>query len=188
MRTLTGIGCVALALSLTPAAPPVRAQEPGGADPLAGLEIEDGRPGWDGIRLGMSLVQAERRLGTTLAVAARSSQDAAGAPVCSAFAAEAERDGLRLVLGFPTARPGAKLESLWVRFEGEQVRASAEQLAAALRRRSPQAAYRGPAGGAEADDPRPTYLLPLAPETKTADAVRFVPREGMLLAVADCLR
>lgn len=184
MRSLTGICCIALAFALSNATTLARAQEPGAgddgaADPLVGFEVEDGRPGWDGVRLGMSLVQAERRLGATLALASRGTR-----PVCSSFAAEAEHHGMRLTLGFPSARPGAKIESLWVRFEGQQVAASAAELVVALRRHVPSASYRARPGLAEADDPTPTYLL-------TADgrgpAVRFVPREGMLVAAAPCI-
>ena len=177
MRTFTGICCGALVATLL--APATAAQR---EDPIPLFEIEDGQPGWDGIRLGLSLVQAERRLGATLALAPRGAR-----PVCSSFAAEAEHHGIRLTLGFRSARPGAKIESLWVRFEGQQVAASASDLVAALRRHAPAATYRAdrerPAL-AEANDPTPTYLLS---EDGLGAAVRLVPREGMLLAEPGCL-
>ena len=176
MRTFTGIRICALVAAL--AAPGLSAAAEG-ADPIPLFEVEDGQPGWDGVRLGLSLVQAERRLGTTLALAPRGSR-----PVCSAYAAETERNGIRLVLGFASARPGARIESLWVRFEGEQVAANGADLVAALRRHAPTATYRARSDVAEADDPEPTFLL--GGEGRGA-AVRLVPREGMLLAGTACL-
>lgn len=174
-RTLGGVlllgGFAAALASLASAQAP---------DPLAELELEDGKLGWDGVRLGMSLLQVERRVGVTLGLSDRGAR-----PGCSEFATEAERSGLWLVLGFPAAKPGAKLEAIWVRFEGHQVAATAAELSAALRARIPQAVWRAdPAHPevTEADDPTPTYLVP----AEAPALVRFTPREGMLIARRDC--
>ncbi len=149
------------------------------ADLLARLDTEP--PGWDGIRIGMSLVQIERRLGVTVALS-----PASGQPVCSRFATQGDYQGYRLVFGFAAAKPGAKLESLWVQFDGAETGASAAELVAALRARVPKAAYLpDPArpAASEADDSRPTYLLPGEP----AVALRFAPRNGVLIGLRSCL-
>ena len=151
-------------------------------EPLARLDL--GPPGWDGLRLGMSLVQLERRLGVTLPVS-----PGAGQPVCSRFATRGDYDGYRVVLGFSAAKPGAKLESLWVQFGGGEAGASAAGLAAALRHRVPQAAYqpdpKDPAES-EAADPRPIYSLSAQPGEPAA-VIRFFPRDGALIALRSCL-
>jgi hypothetical protein len=148
-------------------------------DPIAPLEVVKGRLGWGGLDLGMSLVQIERKVGGTLAIDARRDR-----PVCSAYAADAEVGDLHLVLGFPSARPGARLESIWVQFEGYQVAASAGDLGAALRGHVPGVTYVGSAPGLdEADDPRPTYAVPVDPPA----VVRFAPRDGVQLALRSCL-
>lgn len=152
------------------------------ADPLARLDV--GPAGWDGIRLGMSLVQLERRLGVTLPVS-----PGAGQPVCSRFATRGDYHGYRVVLGFSAAKPGAKLESLWVQFSGAEAGASASALATALRHRLPQAAYqldpKDPAES-EAADPRPIYALS-GPPGEPAAVIRFLPRDGALIALRACL-
>jgi hypothetical protein len=148
-------------------------------EPLARLDL--GPPGWDGLRLGMSLVQLERRLGVTLPVS-----PGAGQPVCSRFATRGDYDGYRLVMGFSAAKPGAKLESLWVQFGGAEAGAAATGLASALRKRMPQATYLpdplDPAAS-EAADVRPIYALSGEP----AAVIRFFPRDGALIALRSCL-
>jgi hypothetical protein len=174
MRRRRGICCWLLCGTLGLAAPSSARQ----ADPLARLDLDPA--GWDGIRLGMSLVQLERRLGTTLPLSPRGAQ-----PVCSAFATQGDYDGYRLVLGFAAAKPGAKLESLWVQFSGAEAGASAAALGDALRRRAPTATYVPAAGappGSEATDAKPAFDLP----GKSAARVRFTPRDGVLIALAGC--
>ncbi len=153
-------------------------------EPLARLEAKPA-PGWDGVRLGMSLVALERRVGRTLAV-----DRAEGQPVCSSFAAEADYHGYRLVLGFPAAKPGAKLESLWVRFAGPEASLSPGELAATVKRRLPEARYLG-AAESERDDPLPVYELPAkdaGPNTAGGTAaLRLSARDGLLLALRPCL-
>lgn len=148
-------------------------------EPLARLDV--GPPGWAGIRLGMSLVQLERRLGVTLSVS-----PGAGQPVCSRFATRGDYEGYRLVMGFSAAKPGARLESLWVQFGGAEAGASAPALASALRSKAPQAAYlidpKDPAAS-EAADARPIYSLAGEP----AAVIRFFPRDGALIALRSCL-
>ena len=158
------------------------AAQPRAEDPVAELDLDRGAPGWQGLRLGLSAVQVERRVGATLALRARRSGEEV--EVCAPVVAEAEFGGARLVLGFPNARPGAKLESLWVRFRG--VQANAAELARALRARAPSTVYLPAPGGdtaVESADPMPTYSLPGEPPA----AIRFVPESGMLLARRDCL-
>jgi hypothetical protein len=154
--------------------------------PLQHLEAGEGRAGWDGIALGISAVQAERRVGATLAMepAAKGT-----AMPCEAFTVTVERGTLRLKLGFPTAKPGAKLQSIYVHFEGYQVTARPEALVAELKARIPGATYL-PEGGSssaanptEADDPTPTFLLPGAQEY----VARIAPGDGLLLTLRSCL-
>lgn len=148
--------------------------------PLARLRIEPKRVGWDGVELGMSLVQVERRVGLTLAL--RSD----GRDGCGSFGVDIERGTLRLSLGFPSARPGAKLESLYVHFEGYQVLARRGDLIAEFRRLASSATY--------FPDPKfpdltedeaadPTYSLP----GEGGWAVRIEPGRGLLLAARPCL-
>jgi hypothetical protein len=152
-----------------------------GGDLLDKLEIADGKLGWDGVTLGMSLVQAERKLGVTLGL------DKGVASGCPAFVASAQRNGVTLTLGFPSAKPGAKVEWLRVRFGGEAlVVASAAELVAALRAKHPAAAWIRPADQpelAEADDYTPAYEIGGG---KEPFVVEFVPRESLTLALRRC--
>ena len=60
---------------------------------------------------------------------------------CRAYLVGVERGTLRLTLGFPSAKPGAKLQSIYVHFEGYQVTAKSEALVAELKSRVPGATY-----------------------------------------------
>lgn len=152
------------------------------ADPLWGLELEKGRLSWDGVALGHSLVQAERKIGTTLAV-----EPSSDSGPCAPYVARSDHHGLSLTLGFRSPKPGAKIEWLRVRFEGAQVMASASDLVAALRVKFPAAEWIRPSAPAdlvEADDLAPSFVIPGGKEPQ---AVRFAPREAMLLAAPACL-
>jgi hypothetical protein len=169
------------AAALTLAAVTAAAREKAPDDPLAGLQVRDGRPGWDGIEVGMSFVQAERRFGTTLPLTERP-----GAR-CGRFVSASERAGLTLQVGFPSPKPGAKVETLFVRFEGHQIAASTADLVAALKRKAPAAKYLpDPAQGpsSETEDPAPVYGLA---DDGEGWAVQLRPRDGMLLARRACL-
>lgn len=149
--------------------------------PLARLEAKAGKIGWDGVSLGMSSVQVERRTGITLAMQANPS--AAGS--CRAFLVTVERGTLRMTLGFPTSKPGAKLQSLYVHFEGYQVTAKRDALVSELKERIPGAAYAPPnlvPPPAEADDPAPSYFVP-----GSDAAARLVPGDGLWLTLRECL-
>ena len=152
--------------------------------PLARLEVEDGKVGWDGLSLGMSIVQVERRTGVTLAM-----QSAGGkvAPTgCRAFLVGVERGTLRMTLGFPSAKPGAKLQSIYVHFEGYQVTARSEALVAELKSKVPGASYMPQTGTpphTETEDPAPEYDLP----GKGGYAARLVPGDGLWLTFRECL-
>lgn len=148
--------------------------------PLARLRIEPKKVGWDSVELGMSLVQTERRVGLTLALR----PGVAGR--CGAYGVDIDRGTLRLSLGFPSPKPGAKLESLYVNFEGYQVLAKRVDLVAELKRVAPQASY--------FPDPRfpdlreeeaadPTYELP----GEGGWAVRIEPGRGLLLTMRSCI-
>lgn len=170
-----------VAMVLAAALPAARAQDPAQADPLAGFEADEAGAGWGGIRLGMSLVQAERRFGGALSL--RETENGR----CGHFTAGAERGGLALAVGFPSAKPGAKIETLFVRFEGYQVLASGADLVASLKAKVPAARYIPDADAPErpeADDPAPVYELP----GKTPVAVQIRPRDGLLFAPISCLR
>jgi hypothetical protein len=170
-----------MAMALAAAASTARAEDAAQADPLAGLEADDSGAGWAGIHLGMSLVQAERRFSVALAL--REVDDTR----CGRFVAIAERGGLALTAGFPSARPGAKIETLFVRFEGYQVLASGAELVASLKAKVPSARYLPDSDlpdRPEADDPAPVYELP----GKTPAAVQIRPKDGLLFASLPCLR
>jgi len=152
-----------------------------GEDPLDRLSTGKGGPGWDGIELGTSLVKAERLVGATLAISPGSRN-----PVCSEYAAAVDHNGLRLVLGFPSARPGAKLESLWVQFGGDQIVASREELLESARRHFPSATWiPDPEHPQETEqsDPTPVFDLGGSPPS----ALKVTPREGIQIARRDCL-
>jgi hypothetical protein len=158
---------------------PVSAQPPTAGDPLAALDFKKEKLGWDGLYLGMSLVQAERKIGTTLAI------DSGPGGECTKFVAVAERHGLRLTLGFPSPKPGARVQWIQVRFEGAQVLAAGPDLAVSLRAKQPGATWiqpDSPAGLLEEEDLSPAYSIP----AKQPQVVRFEPRESMILAFASC--
>jgi len=152
-----------------------------GGDPLAPFALGKSGPGWGEVLLGTSLVKAERLTRSTLAIGPGDSR-----PVCSEFAAEADYEGIWLVLGFPSAKPGAKIESIWVRFEGELVAATRDELVESLRRRAPEMTWvpdpEHPED-TEASDPTPVFRVAASPDS----VVKLYPREGMLIARRDCL-
>ena len=151
--------------------------------PLARLEAAGGKTGWDGITLGMSSVQVERRTGVTLAMQSSSGSSKAGS--CRAYTVSVERDTLRLTLGFPSSKPGAKLQSIFVQFEGYQVTAKLEALVKELKEKVPGVSYQpsklSPAP-TEADDPAPTYLIP-----GSEYAARLVAGDGLWVTLRSCL-
>jgi hypothetical protein len=151
------------------------------ADPLDGLEVSAKRIGWDGVELGMSFVQAERRFGTTLPLSENPKAR------CGRFVSGSERGGLSMQVGFPSSKPGAKIETIFVRFEGQQVTADAAALVAALRARLPDARYVPDADmpdTTEAEHPAPTFEVVLGEETY---AIQLRPRDGLFMARRDCL-
>lgn len=171
-----GTMSVLVALGFGAVSVPARA-----ADPLEGLEVSTKRIGWDGIELGMSFVQAERRFGTTLPLTENP------AARCGRFVSGSERGGLSLQVGFPSSKPGAKIETLFVRFEGQQVTADADALVAALRARLPDARYvpdEDMPATTEADHPAPTFEVTRGEETYV---IQLRPRDGLFLARRDCL-
>lgn len=157
----------------------VRAEDPSTADPLAGLEASADGVGWDGIRLGMSLVQAERRFGVTLALDGRPKAR------CAQFVAGAERGGLNLSVGFPTAKPGAKIDTIYVQFEGYQVAANTQTLVASLKRKIPTARYLpDPARPerTEAEDLSPKYAV----DGKVPAVIHLRVRDGVMITRPEC--
>lgn len=177
---LAGMAClVTLGLAIGGPAPG-RAQSGEGDDPLAGLEISEDGVGWSGIRLGMSVVQAERRFGATLAIENGSKGK------CGKFAAGAERDGLNVAIGFPSPKPGAKVETIYVQFEGYQVAANAQDLIASLRRKAPAARYLPDPDlpdRNEANDPSPRFEV----DGKVPAVVHLRTREGLMISRRDCV-
>lgn len=175
---LRAVGAAALVVAL--GAPRPAVAQSGQA--LAKLSLDDGRLSWDGVRLGMSLVQAERKLGVTLALGKKQEPNP-----CAKFVAEADRGGVRLTVGFASPKPSAKIVWLHVRFGNEQVAASASELAAEIRARFPGAAWVRPANQpdlVESDDLAPTFDIPGGDEPQ---AVRLAPREALELAAPGCL-
>ncbi len=149
-------------------------------DPLAKLTVEDELLTWDGLRLGMSLVQAERRIGVTLAL------ERSKASGCPAYIVRVDHHGLALTIGFAAAKPSAKVEWFQVRFEGDLVLPSRLELAAALRQKIAGVEWLRPAQPAdiaEEEDLQPSYAIP----GKEAQVVRFAPREWMIVAKRACL-
>ncbi|MEO8196633.1 MAG: hypothetical protein ABI689_07915 [Thermoanaerobaculia bacterium] len=149
--------------------------------PLAELEAGAGKAGWDGLALGMSSVQVERRTGITLAMQPGSSSGGG----CRTYMVTVERNTLSLSLGFPSSKPGAKLLSIYVRFEGYQITAKQEALVRELKERIPGASYRPPKLApppSEAADPAPVYLIP-----DSDYAARLVPGDGLWITLRSCL-
>lgn len=149
-------------------------------DALDKLTVEDGLLAWDGIRLGMSIPQIERRVGATIAIE-RSKEGG-----CPAYVARAEHHGLSLTIGFPSPKPSGKVEWLMVRFEGHQIQASGADLVASLKKKIAGVEWlppAEPAGIPESDDLEPDFAVP----GKEPQVVRFYPRESMLLAKKSCL-
>jgi hypothetical protein len=146
--------------------------------PLARLKVDGKKIGWDGVELGMSVVQAERRIGTTLALTPTGRK-------CGGFVVDVERGTLRLTLGFPGAKPGAKIDSLYVHFEGYQVLADRDALVAELKRAAPEAVYLPPPAHpeiAESESPAPAYLV-----GPGQDAVAVLePGSGLRLTTRAC--
>jgi len=176
MKTRTGLGVAGALLAGSLLA---QATE----TPLARLAVEKGKTGWDGVTLGMSSVQVKRRTGVTLAM--QENKGATAAATCRAYTVTVERGTLRLTLGFPSSKPGAKLQSLYVHFEGYQVTARQEALVRELKEKVPGATYLPPSftpPPAEAADPAPSYLIP-----GTEYAARLVPGDGLWLTLRSCL-
>ena len=148
--------------------------------PLARLEVSAKKVGWDGVDLGMSVVQTERRVGQTLVL------DPTASGRCGKYKVDVERNTLRLTLGFSGLRPGAKIETIWVRFEGYQVLATRADLVDELKRRAPGAQYlpdpKYP-DVPEAERAEPSYSIPAGGGTD----VRLNPGGGLLLALSGCL-
>lgn len=169
---------LAMALALTAGVAGARAE---GADPLADLEVTKDGVGWNGIRIGMSLIQAERRLGGTLALEGHEKAR------CGKFAAGAEREGVNLSVGFPAAKPSAKIETMFVQFQGDQIVARAAELVASLHQRIPTARYLPDASfpdRAEAEDPSPRYEVP----GDSPVILHLRPHDGLVIARAECLQ
>ena len=148
--------------------------------PLARLRVEGEKVGWDGVEIGMSVVQAERRVGTSLALSRSSSTR------CPGYSVDVEHQAVRLSLGFPSNKPSAKIESIYVRFGGYQTLAKRAELAAELKRIAPGATYFAPSQFPELKEDEaanPTYSLPGEP----GYTVRIEPGAGLLLTRKECL-
>jgi hypothetical protein len=176
----TGLAVLVTLGILAGAAGPGAAQQAADEDPLAGLEVSAEGVGWSGVHLGMSLVQAERRFGTTLALEAGSKGK------CGKFVAGAERDGLNLSVGFASPKPGAKIETLYVQFEGYQVAADAQHLIASLRRKAPEARYLADPDlpdRNESNDPSPKFEV----DGKIPVVIHLRTRDGLMISRRDCV-
>jgi hypothetical protein len=150
------------------------------ADALDKLSMDDGLLTWDGIRLGMTIPQIERRVGATIAIQ-KSKQ-----PGCPAFVAQAEHHGLSMTIGFTSPKPSGKADWISIRFEGHQIQSSGADLVASLKQKIAGVEWlppAEPAGIPESDDLEPDYAVP----GKEPQVVRFYPRESMLLAKKSCL-
>lgn len=153
------------------------------SEPLWGLEVDrKGRIGWDEVALGDSLVQAEREVGVTLSV-----ETAEDGGSCVKYVAEADHHGLRLTMGFRAPKPGSKIDWLQVRLEGEQLVWSGRELVEQLLQKVEGLEWIPPADGSVSDpteDLAPTFRVPGG---KQPQVIRLLPREAVILAMADCL-
>lgn len=148
--------------------------------PLARLEVTAKKVGWDGVQLGMSLVQTERRVGQTLAL------DATASGRCGEYKVDVERNTLRLTVGFSGLKPGAKIETIFVRFEGYQVLAKRDELVAELKKLAPGALFIPDPNHpdiSEGESAEPRYSIPGA----VGAEAKLTPGGGLLLAMAGCL-
>ncbi len=167
------------ALLLLVGTPPLAA-EGAASDPLSRLALEDGLLAWDGLRIGMSLVQAERKIGVTLAL--DRNRDSA----CPVWVANADFHGQSVTVGFPSPKPGAKIQWIRVTFRGSLVQFGAAELVSSLHGRLAGAVFVPPAEHPdykEAEDVQPDYTV----EGKQPQSVRIAPREWMILAARDCM-
>ena len=148
--------------------------------PLAGLRVEEKKVGWEDVELGMSVVQAERRTGTSFAM----SKTPTGR--CQSYAVDVDHHSARLTLGFPSAKPGAKLEWIYVRFSGYQSLAKRADLVAELKRLAPGATYFAPPAHPDLKEEEaadPTFALP----GEGGWGARIEPGAGLLLGRRECL-
>ena len=149
-------------------------------DALDKLSLDDGLLSWDGVRLGMSIPQIERRVGATIAL------QKSKTPGCPTFIATAEHHGLTMTIGFTSPKPSGKADWISIRFEGYQIQASGADLVASLKQKIAGVEWlppAEPAGITEADDLEPDFAVP----GKEPQVIRFYPRESMLLAKKSCL-
>ena len=151
-----------------------------GGGVLDKLTLDDGLLSWDGVRLGMTIPQIERRVGATVAI--QKSKEAG----CPVWIAEAEHHGILLTIGFPSPKPSGKVESIRVRFDSALTMASGRDLATALRAKFPDLQWlppKEPAGIKEEDDLEPDYSV----SGKEPQIVRLYPRESLVLGKASCI-
>jgi hypothetical protein len=180
MRRANWLGTLGLVALLVATGAPHLAAQGASPDPLARLAVEDGYLSWDGLRVGMSLVQAERKIGVTLALDRNRDQP------CPVWVANAEFHGQSVTVGFPSPKPGAKIQWIQVRFRGALVQAGSKELVPALHSRLPAAVWVPPADHpdlTEADDLQPDYTL----EGKEPQALRLAPREWLVLSTRPCI-
>ena len=174
------LGTLGLAAMLVATGAPRLTAQDASPGLLARLSVEDGYLSWDGLRVGMSLVQAERKIGVTLALDRNRDQP------CPVWVANADFHGQSITVGFPTPKPGAKIQWIQVRFRGALVQAGANELVPALHSRLPEAVWVPPAEHpdlAEADDLQPDFTL----EGKEPQALRLAPREWLVLSTRPCI-
>lgn len=180
MRRAKWLGILGLATLLGLDGAPRLAAQGVASNVLSRLAIEDGFLAWDGLRVGMSLVQAERKLGVTLALERHREAS------CPAWIANADYRGQSVTVGFPSPKPGAKIQWIRVTFRGALVQAGANELVAAIHERLPSAVWVPPGeqpGLTEADDLEPDFAI----EGKEPQGLRLAAREWMILATRACL-
>lgn len=158
---------------------PTAAAEPW-AEVIDGIEVEPaaGRLGWRGLHLEMSRRQAERALGTALAV------EELEAPVCGTHFAEVAHGGRTLTLQLGGGGPAARVESLHLSLPAP--RTPVVELKQAVKTRLPELRYRPSAYEpdlSEGRDSTPLYVLASQPD----QALLLKPEEGLYLALAGCL-
>jgi hypothetical protein len=144
------------------------------------IKVEEGRPSWGGLVIGMAREDLEAVIGKELSLRLYPS------PACGGYFADIGFRGASLSLQFSGNDPGAVLQSIIIRFpESGSEMAKGERIAA-LKERVPGLIYlpskRRP-GLSESENPTPLYLLP----TNKKMAVLVNPETGLFLSRLECL-
>jgi len=141
----------------------------------------DGRNlAWGGIRIGMSLHEAETVLHSKLNAAYENETG------CGGIVAETKLHGTRVTLDISGLDPGSVVQGIQVPLSGSAKPEAIRSLVASLKKRVPSLVYQ-PSRHApemtEKENPNPVYVLKTNPQM----AILVKPEIGLILSREDCL-